>query len=247
MPEKEEREALRSRLEGFYGEINRNTACSGDCRALAEDALRGFDAAARLMGYFKGEGISEFSPDTESRMDRLLLAAWLILHGAGRLAAVEEDRLVIASWFVELGLDRALRELAKDLAEEEEASPLDCEGASHLLRSLLRWRGFLADWEMKSGSAPMTLLFADPAVRCLIQCHTFEDHEWFNREYFLILLHWLAAVEAIGLSSAAAGPELLNKAVAPLWKKVHQLLAVADASGYRTDRFLAMLEQEAVR
>ena len=246
-PGKVDREGLRSRLEDFYGEINRHTDCSGDCRAVADDALRGIDAAVRLMGYFMEEGISAFSPDMERGTDRLLLAGWLVLHGAGRLAAAREDRLVIASWFGELGLDRGFIGIGKELPEEEEALPLESEEAAHLLRSLLRWQGFFADWEIRDGSAPMTLLFADPAVRRFIQCHTFEEHEWFNREYFLILLHWLASVEAIGLSSAEAAPEPLDRAISPLWKKVHQLQAVADASGYRADRFLSMLEQEANR
>lgn len=92
-------------------------------------------------------------------------------------------------------------------------------------------------------SSSMTLLFADPAVRSLIQCHTFEDHEWFNRERFIILLHWLVIAEMLEIA-IAAGPDLQEPPPVRHGKLVHRLQGLADAAAYRMDRFFSMLDSE---
>ncbi|HTY21233.1 MAG TPA: alpha-amylase, partial [Geobacteraceae bacterium] len=235
---------LLSMIKGFYEELSRHTACSGDCALLAADALLRIASVDQLQQLFKGEAPAEFTPDLERSADRLLLAAWLVLCDAGRLAGVEDDQMVIVSWLGELGLERAFRELATEAGGDTVPSPSMWEEVAALLKPVLRWRSFFTAWEMESATSSMTLLFADPGAREFLKCHTYEDYEWFNRERFILLLHWLVMVEAMEI---ATGPEPYHLKALPgrHVREIHRLQAIADAAGYRLDRFLRMLEAEA--
>jgi glycosidase len=238
--EGEEREMLRSTISCFYAELNRHTSCSGDCQALADltmneiavvCSLKLFDTQAEEPGY---------TPAMEPYGDRLLLAAWLILHEAGSLAAVEDQQMVIVSWLGELGLELAFRELAIRACGEAAAATLGGEGIAHLLRPLIRWQRFFAQWEMKDAPTRFTLLFADPGAREFLKCHPYEEQEWFNRERFKILLGWFVRVEEISMACGAE-PGALTEGSAMLNKRTHLLQALAEESGYRLDRFLLLL------
>ena len=244
--EDEEKKQLRSTIERFYDELNRNTACSGDCRALTDGTMREIDAVHCLREFDAGDEAPEFTTAPDTYADRLLLAAWLVLHGAGKLAVVDEHHMVIVSWIGELGLERAFKELATKVPEETEASPIGVEVMALLLRPLLRWQNFFAGWEMKEASTRFTLLFADPGAREFLECNSYEDHEWFKRERFALLLRWLAVIEVIS-HAAKEEPGHLTTAsdVDLLGESSHKLMAVADAAGYRVDRFLELLQTSA--
>ena len=235
-----EEERLRSVIEGFYAELNRHTACSGDCRALAERTMKEIAAAYGLQGLNAVADVPESTPAAEAYADRLLLAAWLILHDAGSLAAAEEQQMVIVSWLGELGLERAFRELAGKASGETGASACGGEESALLLRATLRWQNFFGGWEMKDAFNRFTLLFADPGAREFLNCHAYEEHEWFNRERFDILLGWLVKVDTKSLA-ATFGPEKVDE-IALLGKALHNLQAAAAEGGYRLDRFLDMLQ-----
>jgi glycosidase len=240
--EGDEKETLRSAIEGFYAELNRHTASSGDCRALAEKTMKEIEASCKLQGFNAVVEVAEFTSAAEANADRLLLAAWLILHDAGSLAAVEEQQqVVIVSWLGELGLERAFRELVVNAPVEAGVNTLGGEENALLLRPLLRWQNFFAGWEMKEASTRFTLLFADPGAREFLKCHTYEEREWFNRERFTLLLRRLARVEAISLA-LAYGPEKLVDEIVLLGKTLHNLHAAAAAAGYRLDGFLGVLQ-----
>jgi glycosidase len=239
--EGEEKDMLRSTLNDFYAGLNRHTSCSGDCQALAEKTMGKIAAACSLKGFDMEVEPTEPTPAMEARGGRLLLAAWLILHGAGSLAAVEEQQLVISSWLGELGLERAFRELAMQACGETGAFPLDGEGIALLLRPIIRWQSFFAGWEMKDASTRITLLFADPGAREFLKCNVYEEHEWFNRERFNTLLCWLASVGAISMACGVE-PGGMTKGYSLPSKGSHLLRALAEESGYRLDRFLLLLQ-----
>jgi glycosidase len=231
----------RSLIERFYAELNRHTACSGDCQSLADETLREIAAVESLKVFAGREETAGYASTPETAADRLLLAAWLVFHGAGKLAAEKDHHLVAASWFGELGLERAFSELVGETPEDAEASPHGPEEVAPLLRSLLRWQFFFAGWERETASTRFTLLFADPGAREFLECHIYAEREWFNRERFEILIMWLFRVEALALA-AVKEPEQLVDEIARLRKTLHHLQAVAAAAGYRADRFLEMLQ-----
>ena len=159
---------------------------------------------------------------------------------------MDEHHMVIASWIGELGLERAFRELATKVPEETEASPVGVEVMALLLRPLLRWQNFFAGWEMKEASTRFTLLFADPGAREFLECNSYEGHEWFKRERFALLLRWLAEIEVIShVADEEPGHLTTASDLDQLGESSHKLMAVADAAGYRVDRFLELLQTSA--
>jgi glycosidase len=235
---KVEKKQLRALLERFYGELNRHTDCSGDCQSLADVTLRDIAAVERL----KEIDEREETTGTGTAANQLLLAAWLVLHRAGKLAEEEEYPFVSASWFEELGLQRIFIELVGETSESVEAPHHTPEEIAGLLRPLLRWQRLFAGWERKTASTRFTLLFADPGAREFIDCHTDDGHEWFNKERFETLLQCLLKFEAISLAAAGRKPARLIATVAPLRQSIQHLKDMAEAAGYRVDRFLEMLQ-----
>jgi hypothetical protein len=236
----EEIESLHSLLDSFYGELNRHTGCSGDCKSLSGETLREIAAVGTLNILSEQGETDELGSATGTVVDRLLLAAFLVVHGAGKLAAVKEHPLVAASWLEELGFERAFAEAVADASEGVEEAGQQEEIAS-LLRPLLRWQRFFAGWERNVAQGRFTPLFADPGAREFLKCHTYEKHEWFNRERFEMLLKWFLTVEALDLA-AGKGPEHLFNEIAPLRKALHHIQAAAAEGGFRVDQFLEMLQ-----
>ena len=98
--------------------------------------------------------------------------------------------------------------------------------------------------DKKDAPTCFTLLFADPGAREFLLCNSHEDHEWFNRERFHMLLNWLVRIEAIS-AAVAAKPKQLAAGLALLGRESNRLLSAAEAAGYRVDRFLALLKPSA--
>jgi glycosidase len=241
---KDDTKQLRTLIERFYGELNRHTDCSGDSQFLADGTLREIVAVERLKELDEREELTFYTLATGTTADRLLLAAWLVLHGAGKLAREEDYPPVTDSWFVELGLQRIFMDLAGETPESVEAPHYAPEEIARLLRPLLAWQRLFAGWERKTASTRFTLLFADPGAREFLDCHTHAGNEWFNKERFETLLQWLLTVEAISLAATGKKPARLIAAIAPLRKTVHHLKAMAKAAGYRVDSYLRLLQQD---
>jgi hypothetical protein len=232
-------ERLHALLDGFYEELNRHTGCSGDCKSLVGEALREIAAVGTLNVVSEQVEIDESGAVTGTAIDRLFLAAFLVFHGAGKLAAVEEHPLVAASWLEELGLERVFSEAVAEASGGEETA--HDEGIALLLRPLIRWQRFLAGWQRNAAQDRFTLLFADPGAREYLGVHIYEEHEWFTKERFEMLLKWLFTVEALGQAAAKETEPLINE-MAPFRKELHYLLTAAAEAGFRLDRFLEMLQ-----
>jgi glycosidase len=220
---KEELEQAGALLELLYEDLNRYTACTGNSRAVAGAVVREIEAA-RLLAL----------PGVELASERLLLAAWLVLHGTGKLALVEEHAPVAAAWFGELGIDRTFAELVRETPAGAEAG-----ACSLILKLMLRWQGLFAGWDGEKTRAGFTLLFADHDARDFLGVHTYRESEWFVKERFELLLARLLDVELIQRAVSGAG-EL--SAAALLRKELHTLEALAAEAGYRADRFLSLLK-----
>jgi glycosidase len=216
-------------LASLYDEMNRHTLCSGDSIALAAEtarAIAGTFVLRRLAGEVEATG-----------METELLAAYLVLHGTGKLAAVAQAPPVAAAWFEQLGLDRAFADLARGDVPGE-----DVVGLTFLLKLLLHWQGFFADPARDAVLAHFTLLFADCTAREFLGVHTYQEIEWFAKERFELFLERLLAVEEVRLAAAAADAATLRPLLALPRKELHDLKALADEAGYRVDRFLALLQ-----
>jgi len=233
----EEKERLLALLERFYGEVNRHTGCEGDRLALARGALQEIAALQHVKSRDEQEETTEKGVVPATATGRLLLAAFLILHEAGRLSTAEDYQFVSFSWYGELGLDWAFAESEGETSDESTHR----REIALLLKPLLRWQHFFAGWEQSTAQDRFTNLFADPTAREFLQCHPYEEHEWFDMERFEMLLHWLFTVKALDLA-AGKDPEQFVNEISNLRKTRQDLQDVAAAAGYRVDRFLEMLQ-----
>jgi glycosidase len=228
-----ELERLFPQIQELYEEINSHTACNGDSRAVAGETVREIEGAFRLRRVMER--------GAETATDRLLLAAWLLLHGTGKLAPAEDTAPVAAAWFAELGCERAFAELLREAVRMEETDELPL-----LLRTMLRWQGLFAGWERSRAHLRFTLLFADQGARAFLGVHTYQEYEWFAKERFELLLARLAVAEEVRLAATTADGEVLRSALIPLRRELHYLRALAEAAGYRLERFLELLRDTVV-
>jgi len=220
---------VRFLLERLYDEFKLHTSCSGDSAAIAADTLREIESARRLSA-------GEESGESGGPVPDLLTAAWLVLHGTGRLSSAEDHAPVAAAWYGELGIDRAFAAAARELTEGEDAGL-----SSLLLRLLVRWQGVPGGPGGVPDRSALTLLFHDQNVRDFLGVHTYRQAEWFIRERFELLLERLLGCETIRRAASGDG-ELPGAELTGLRKKVHLLEAQAAEAGYRLDRFLALVQ-----
>jgi hypothetical protein len=158
-----------------------------------------------------------------------LVAAFLILHGAGGLAETDDSAAVAVAWFGELGLQRAFTDFVRGIAPEAEAGEI-----SLLLKIMLSRQQFFAGWNDADAAERCTLLCADRDVRRFMGVHTYQQQEWFVKERFEFLLEQLWTVNEI-----LSGSEVSDVQRQLHREELHCLLRAAAGAGYRLDRFLA--------
>lgn len=229
----EEFDAVRPLLESFYTELNRHTSCAGDSTSLTDATLRELAAAclpAAAAAAPEGDG--------QGAGDRLLRAAWLLLHDAGKLALADDHALVAAAWFGELGLDRAFAALIGETPDREEA--VEC---ALLLKLMLRWQGLFADGEGKKAPERFSSLFADRAARDFLGVHTYRESEWFVKERFELLMERLIDAGMIPLELKGEEADAVQDETI-IQKDLQMLKALASEAGYRVDRFISLVKAD---
>ncbi|HJV66985.1 MAG TPA: alpha-amylase family glycosyl hydrolase [Geomonas sp.] len=158
----------------------------------------------------------------------LLLCAFLALHRIGELTGDSSAEAV--DYY---GLLRPLAQAFATLPAQEEQEPaLTPAEWGTLFMVLVRHEKFLDDCRDKEAVEVCRSLFEDQQAGLLIFLHESEGVEWFNKERFELMLDWFARLSPY----LAAPQEEPEASVCAL------LCETAAASGYRLDRFLALLE-----
>jgi hypothetical protein len=172
----------------------------------------------------------KYSPVTpaEHPQEWLLLCTFLALHRIGALSGTNSAEAV--DYY---GLLRPVEQSFAALpALEEEEALLSPREWGDLLMVLIRHESFLDDCRDKEAVEVCRLLFEDPLAGSLMYLHESDGVEWFNKERFELILDWFARLYPY----VAAPQEEPEAAVCAL------LCETGAASGYRLDRFLALLE-----
>ncbi|HEX5773953.1 MAG TPA: hypothetical protein VFY07_06480, partial [Geomobilimonas sp.] len=196
------------------------------------------EVVERLSLLQKGEKLTLPMVVLDLSADRLVVAGWLVLHRAGRLAETADVAATVACWCDELGLLRPFADLFRFAQAAAGAPiPMDESAAGSLLLTLLRRQSFFVDREGVAEVERFRKLFADPAAREFLDCHWSGDAEWFVKERFEILLGWLLLTTVVTEGGEAAFiPHLVSAC--------QSSYLTAARAGYRTDRFLALLAGE---
>jgi glycosidase len=161
---------------------------------------------------------------------RAVTLAWLLLHRLGQLAGAGEWAAASAQLVEKYGLLRVVEETLAGIPGEAGAtSVFDAVGGVSLLLLAIRWQGFFTPTDEGAQADRLTGLFADQQVREFLLVNESGGHQWFNRERFVLLVHWLYLAAFI---NAAA-----DDRQAALYGELRQLLTAAENAGYRVDLF----------
>lgn len=165
---------------------------------------------------------------------RRLVAAWLALHRIGELTPAGDSTELVQRF----GLARPLQEdlSSEATAEGDTLAELDVPSVMALFRLLLSLKSFLPlPPEKRVEQLPEIL--KDPDAVLFMGIHKGGGFEWFIKERFEILLEWLKLTAQL---CAIGNSEKFDETAADNFSRL--LLAAADSSGYRLDRFLKEME-----
>jgi hypothetical protein len=178
------------------------------------------------------QALKESPVDVAERpYDWILLCTFLALHRVDALNGGIPGQI-----FDTFGLIRPVFECLDAIAarEPKPEAPLGHWEYAFLLRVLLKHEDFLSRFQKLGAPEACDGLFEDPSVEAFLQLHQSEGIDWFNKERFDILLHWLER-----LAPFAPG--------APLAEPARQTVALieesAAAAGYRLDHFMNIIEE----
>ena len=228
--EDEEEEGRCAALLGLlYEEINRHTICDGDSEALAAQTARECMAAVRL-----------WTPATEELDAGRRNAAAVRLPGSARYRdAGAGGRLIrrlprpgLGNWALIGLLPRWWRATCRRWKLRRICA---------LLRLMLRWQRFFEDWRTRPPLPGWRSCVPDGGARAFIGVHTYQEHEWFAKERFELLMERLFLVEEIRIAASA---EVIPPLRPLLRQDLHDLLTIAAGAGYRLDRFLALVQEK---
>lgn len=245
---------FRQRLTYFWQKIMRQASLSTTEDQLAAVLQADLDALARLRGLRSraakhrsvlawlraslpgGVLQSEEAPILGGAPGQQyrLLPPWLLWHGLAPEAGC--GRLVERCL-----LDEVLCAALQGGSEPPFAVNLDqARAETRLLILLLDQKPVVSVHEL---SLRMADFLQQPAARDYLGCNVYQGIDWFNRERFTTLVHWLCLLGALHLASGEdTDPKLLD-AVAALFAGGRDLSALAHACTYQVDLLVHHLRE----
>jgi hypothetical protein len=174
----------------------------------------------------------------EAAFDRLFLAFYLILHRIGRLEGEADYHLRSAEWLDEFGLKRILRKTFHRFQETGGIAPLWGFGTELLMMETLFINQKL--FEGSTPPQPPATLFEDERSRQFLLVNLSNEVEWFNKERFEDLIHWLYLTGMIAACTDLGDKDLINGKFAEGCEAVLNFISQAESAQYRTDYFRAV-------
>ncbi|WP_305042975.1 alpha-amylase family glycosyl hydrolase [Geoalkalibacter sp.] len=171
----------------------------------------------------QGEAVLGGAPGQEYR----LLLPWLLWHGLTPAQAEFGSGRLVQRCLLDEALDTAL--------QSANAAPLAAE--LDLARAEIRLLVLLLDQQPPGSPHELKLILADylqhPTARDYLGCNIYQGIDWFNRERFVALVHWLCLLGALHLASGEDTDQQLLDAVASLHAGGRDLLAHAQTCTYQ--------------
>jgi glycosidase len=240
-------ELLGEKLNSFYTSLKHEAGLSGDPSLAAGRVLKELDCvAAAISATSRRKGAraaldlmkSLLGPD--KGFNRLFLALLLVLRQSGPLAEDASSRPGPAHLLTELGLERAATVVIREAAESSPDLAPDWEIAQAviLLKILLPPCPIFGEPDQAGCRPWLERLFADQDARVFLQVHLSGGIEWFSKERFEDLLHWLFLTAFAAVSGEPADKGLRERELARLHGVAAALVSDAARAGYRTDAIL---------
>lgn len=227
----------------------------GDPKAIAAAAMQELEGVGRLTA-LKGQNDSgkaaiAFLCDLlDGDFNRLTLLGFAVMEAAGRLvpsaAAPAKTLPLKGAFFRNYGFNRILEDGLRSVVEQGSlpAFPWGEERDLQLISILLRHQGFFTAWSEKLRKERIAALLADPEAREFLLIHTSGGVEWFSKERYEGLLHWLFLAAALTLVREEAEDDRLLLEITLLFETTTGLFDLAERAGYRVDDFESLAAGE---
>jgi glycosidase len=178
----------------------------------------------------------------ESEFNRLFLAFYLILHRVGELGGESDFAVRSADWLDEFGLARVLRTTFHQFQETSGLAPLWGSGTEvQMMQILLTQQTFFTDRNATSRSKRMNALFDDEKAKKFLLVNRSNGVEWFNKERFEDLIHWLYLADMIAFCTETVDENEIRENFARIYRTVIDYMSKAEIAHYRTDYFRSSL------
>ncbi len=239
---------LQELLDDLLSAVREHSAGTGDIAEPADTIGRELAFASGIAGLKSqikgGKGaIAYLGEPLLEEHNRLLLVTALALGQLGKVTGIPEHASRSAGLINEFGLGRVMAELFAAARSGELTAPvLDAESSVLLVKALVAQQQFFVEWDADLCQERLALLFADPRVRQFLQVHWSDGVEWFNRERFELLVQWLYLMAIIPLGTVSVNKTALVREMVRLHAAAQELVAAAEACGYRVAVMRADIE-----
>lgn len=177
-----------------------------------------------------------------------VVLGWLFTATLGKIISEVGYEEISRSWMDEWMLNKiiasALNDLGLDVRSDWRAVTL-----IKLLTSHHAWWRLIDTNQGKNqkGAASniLTLILSDSDALVYLGVNRYQDVLWFNKESFEDLLWWLmviASVEITGIHMSEDQINMIGKSLLPCYQLISNLLASAQASGYKVEKLLDLVK-----
>ncbi|GAB7027716.1 alpha-amylase family glycosyl hydrolase [Geotalea toluenoxydans] len=246
--EKPVAEQFRNRLTAFLVALAEHTGDVGKWERLVTALARQYALFSRLTTHKTGdvpvdEPLLQFGEVMGTRIGRLICYSHICLHAAGRLVDEKAYPHASAEFFSRFGLYRPLEESFQAISEEvwQRFPGMDPATAVSLIRVMIEHQLLLSTAVEKDGERDFTTLLEETQARTFLLVNRSNDHEWFNRERFEMLMTWLGVAALFDTEKEFDADELMAMAKA-LQKEITEITGKAQEAGFEVKEFLALVK-----
>ncbi len=177
-----------------------------------------------------------------------VVLGWLITSSMGKVVSAQGYEEFSRSWMDEWMLNKVLVSTLNDMGLDERSN-WRAVTLVKLLTSHHSWWREAASKPAKNNRSSayqtLTSILADSDAQNYLGVNRYQDVLWFNKEAFEDLLWWLYVIAVVELSSddkASGKADATAGTVLQCYNAISDLLATAQASGYKLEKLLGLLK-----
>lgn len=177
-----------------------------------------------------------------------VVLGWLFTAELGKTISEVGYEEISRSWMDEWMLNKIIASTLKDLGLDERSDWRAVTLIKLLTSHHAWWR--LIDIDQVKGQkgaaySILTSILSDGDALVYLGVNRYQDVLWFNKESFEDLLWWLMVIASVEISGAhidADQANVVGKSILPCYQVISNLLASAQASGYKLEKLLDLVK-----
>ena len=177
-----------------------------------------------------------------------VVLGWLFTAELGKTISEVGYEEISRSWMDEWMLNKIIASTLNDLGLDERSDWRAVTLIKLLTSHHAWWR--LIDIDQVKGQkgaaySILTSILSDSDALVYLGVNRYQDVLWFNKESFEDLLWWLMVIASVEISGAhidADQANIVGKSILPCYQVISNLLASAQASGYKLEKLLDLVK-----